>query len=492
MTIILLVLLFLVSIAVFWFLWKASEIWRWYHIVIALGLYFLTIAYIPLTAGVLDKRTEWSQQATQLETQLARLQREKKDWISGVPNDPQRDPGLLELGARLRGLNAEVGRVFRDMQVQNRGQNGITLVETGPPQAPTPDGLPGQPAQADEPEDEEAADQGPLLPTGSIVYAFAENVLEQGEPALPVYYLGEFEVQQATANSVTITATSPLEPGQIQAVNQSGRWAIYELMPTDSHEAFIAEGSEGDDEQIFGRVNEELVRNLMNNVPEATLNQYLRDGTQALPDDLPGSRWVKIEFTEDYQITVDAMEQRAAIDGSYFDSLGQAVDARLQRGEGDAVSFAAGDQLVVQLEAAEELIMQGVAQRVDEYFVRPLNNYRTMIRATQQQIARLQDEAKLLARQKTVLEGAVSKTNEMLTLGQQRKEQLEKDEAQLGKELVAIRSTVEDLQQQVSSARGRMSQLYRENLRAAAELEQIQQQLVDQAEQRAAQASLSP
>lgn len=490
MKIILLVLLFLYAVGVFWFLWKASERWRWYHIVISLTLFFLTIAYLPLTAGVLENRTEWSKQAQELETRLTRAEQEQQDWINGVPGNPQRDPGLLELGAKLRGLNAEVGRVFRDMQVQDRNQNGVTLVKAGPPQAQTPEGMPGAPEPAAD--DAAAAPAGPLLPTGAIVYAFAENVLEQGGPAVPVFYLGEFEVQQAGPQTVTMAPTSPLEPGQLQAANQSPRWALYELMPTDSHEAFVAEGSEGDDEQIFGRVDADLVQRLMANVPPADVQLYLRDGTQALPDDLPQSRWVKIEFTKSHEITVDAMEQRAAIDGSYFDSLGQAVDARLQREEGDVVAFEEGDQIVMQLEAAQDLVMQGVAERVDEYFVRPLNNYRTMIRATQRQIARLKDEAQLLARQKTVLEAAVAKTNEMLTKSQQRKGELEKDEAQLGKELVAIQSTVDQLEAQMRTTRGRMAELYEQNLAAAKELEQIQTALLRAAEERAAQVTANP
>lgn len=475
MKIVLLILVFVYVIAFFWLIWKSASNWRWYHMVLASLAFLLVLPLLPFTAGVLKSRAAWSEQAETLAQQLERSEAEKRAWMNGVPGDAQKDPGVLELQTKLRTLNAEVGRVFRDLEVRDRQGNSVVLGRAAPQQPPGLDGLPAEPpADAQN----QPANTGPLVNEGAIVYGFAEGTVDAGGPTVPVFYLGEFKVTQSTPDTVTITPSAPLEPGQANAANQQPRWALYEMLPIDSHAAFMAEGSIEDDDQIFGRADEEMVRKLLgNNVPQKTIDDYLRDGTRARPDDPLPTLWVKIRFTKKVDVTVDSQDQRSAADGGFFDALGQAVDSRLQRTEGDAVTFEVGDLLIVKKEWANEKIQQGEAELIDQYFVRPLNSYRFAMRRIRENINNLQAQAANLRRQSEVVNVALDLTNEMITQGQQRQLNLEKDERQIGKELAAIQSYTDELQSELNQALRKQAQLRKENLESERRLQEFQEQI---------------
>ncbi|WP_164102290.1 coiled-coil domain-containing protein [Candidatus Laterigemmans baculatus] len=481
MKIVLLILLFVYVIAFFWILWKSASVWRWYHITLMSLAFLLVIPLLPMTAAVLKSRSEWSRVHVDLSERLERGEQEQQRLKHGDPGDPAGGVGLLALQEQLRSFNREVGRVNRDMVVRNRGPQGIVLAPA-PQQQALPEGVPVE-------EEAEAAPPAganlPLITPGMVVYAFVEQPWQQSGFTVPTFYLGEFRVEQSTPDSVTVVPNAPLEPGQQQAVNQAGRWALYELVPLDGHDVFVAEGSQSDEDAIFGRVNEELVNSLLGNrVLPKTLQSYLRDGTRAQPDDPPATRWVKVEFTKNYEITVDGQDQRSASDGGAFDSLGQAVDSRLQRTEGDAVSFSAGDQLIVKQEAATTLINEGAAKLVDTYFVRPLNSYRLVLPALRQQIDYLTRQAENLQRQQEVVQEAVTLTTAMQTEGQQRQLNLEKDAAQIGREVAALKAYQQQLEEKLRATKRKMAELYRDNLARERELTAIQQQLTRQIDAR--------
>lgn len=491
MKIVLLVLLFAYVIAFFWVIWKSAIGWRWYHLLLASLAFLLTIPLLPMTAGVLKSRAAWTKLQADLQEQLARGEQEQERLKHGDPNNVSGGPGLLALQADLRSLSSEVGRVYRDLQVRDRGPNGIVLAPA--PAAPEgiPEGMPGEDEQA-------AAATLPPIAEGAVLHGFAEQPW-QGESqesesqeaafTVPTFYMGEYRVTQSTPEAVTIVPNGQLEPKQQQAINQVNRWSLYELLPLDSHEAFIAEGSQSDEDAIFGRVDEALVNRLLGDpvILEETRDAYLRDGTRAQPDDPPATRWVKIQFKKSVTVPVDSQEQRSAADGGFFDSLGQAVDSRLQREDGDEVQFAEGDQLIVKQEATSVLIELGAEfDELAYYFVRPLNSYRLVLRRLRQQIDYLNGQADELQRQKEVIERAVALTTEMQTKGQQRKLNLEKDAAQVDRELTALRAYSEQLEQQLRATKQEMAAMYRENLAREQELETLQRELAEEIDVREA------
>jgi len=322
-----------------------------------------------------------------------------------------------------------------------------------------------------------------------IVYAFAETqtqALPDASAPVPTIFLGEFRVTDSNPNAATLEPARALDPEQQQAISggRAASWSLYELLPLDGHEPFIAEGSSPSDENIFGRVDEELVTNLLTSmrnqgVPDeefqATLESYLRDGSRFRPDeDPPAARWVKVEFTQDHAIDVDSDERRGALEGGFFDNLGRAVDSRLQvAGDDSGVEFSEGEQIVVKEEAADALIQQGVATLIDAYYVRPLNDYRFVLRNIRVRLNELAARKSELEYEQQVLEEAIEKTTQMIGQSQQERDKLEKDLAQTQIEVRAIDQYVSEVRSELQAMRERVSALYQSNKRLENELTQL-------------------
>jgi hypothetical protein len=477
MKIVLLILVFVYLIAFFWFIWKSASQWRWYHMLLTSLVFLLSLPLAPFTAGVLKSRAAWSKLTVNLTERLQKGEKDRDDWINGVPSNPQKNPGLLELQTDLRTINAEVGRVFRDLEVRDRGPNGIMLGKAVPQAEVGLDGLPIEPAPAPADGEGDVA-AGPMISEGLIVYGFAEDRITADGPFVPVAYLGQYRIAQSTVDTVTLTPAAPLEPIQLNVAGKAGRWVFYELLPIDSHAVFMAAESKADDDLIFGRPDEEKVRSLMGNfvLPE-TIDAYLRDGSRANPTDPPETIWVKVRFTKPIIITVDAKDQRSAADGGFYDALGQAVDSKLQRANEDTVSFETGDTLIVNEEWARQRIQAGEAELIDRYYVRPLNSYRLALRSFRENIINLKTQEANLVRQIEIVNEAIALTNDMITKGQQRELNLEKDEKQIAVERAAITSYGDRLETQLADAKREVARLYKANLTGERQLAAIQKRI---------------
>jgi len=211
-----------------------------------------------------------------------------------------------------------------------------------------------------------------------------------------------------------------------------------------------------------------------NRVSPETLKAYQEDGRRATDDDPPLSRWWKIEFTKNHAIDVDSPEQRGALDGGFFDGNGRAVDGRLQRGADGQVQFKKGDQILVKEEAANQLIDEGVAELRDRFFLRPLNDYRYILRRVRLRLTELANRKEELEFETKVLEEAIAKTEGMLVSNQAIKLKLEQDLAQFRVEKNAITSYTEQVRQQVDAMRADMARLHQQNLALEQQIEQKQ------------------
>ncbi len=75
---------------------------------------------------------------------------------------------------------------------------------------------------------------------------------------------------------------------------------------------------------------------------------------------------------------------------------------------------------------------------VFEYYLRPLNDYRYILRRIRLRLTELADRTKELQIEKGVLEQSIAKTGGMLVINQDVKNKLEQDFAQFGVEKAAI------------------------------------------------------
>ncbi|MGB7345896.1 MAG: hypothetical protein WBD20_16890 [Pirellulaceae bacterium] len=459
--------LILIVIAFLVLLWKASQNWRWYHITTAVITMGLAITLIFPTAMVLKSRSEWHKAKEKVEKQAEEAAKQNTLIKYGDPTDANAGEGLLELTQRLGKLGREAGRRWRGLRLQNANAQAITL-RALPTDVPPPV-VPGDDAVVAEPEE-------PSLPQAElVVYGFAEGAFN-GQPA-PVFFLGEYRVTASAGNQVTLAPTGPLLPAQSQRISGgvAASWALYEMLPLDGHEPFVAVGSQPNDDNVFGRIDDALLRQIFgNNIRPETLKNYLRDGSRSNPDDKLLSRWVKIEFTKSHKIDVDSPTQQGALEGGFFDESGRAVDSRLQRGEGGETKFLAEQQIVVKEEAAKQLIdVDGVARLVDTYYLRPLNDYRFVLRRLPMRINEAAIHKTELEFEHKVLSDAKNATDSMLTTNQETKLLLEQDLDQTNVELKAVEDYKTQVEQSVSNTQNELKRLYQDNLRLEAELQRL-------------------
>jgi len=491
MKFVILAVLIILVIAFFVVVYKAAIHWRWYQIVAACFTMIFAVAWLFPTAGVLQSRSAWHQKKEQLEVRFESSDVEQKRIKYGNPGDPTAGEGVVTLSQRLAKVGVEAGRRWRSLRMQNADQNAITLAQP-PPVVPPGDG------------DDAARPTVPLVPESMVVYGFAEGQVAGIDSPIPVFYLGEFKVTASTPNQVTLAPTAALEQAQVEAIaqNKARNWSLYELLPLDGHSPFVAAGSTPDNDNLFGRIDGDLVRQTLQAAarsmgeaganPEvlanlqqrrtATLESYLRSGTQSEQDDPPISRWVKIEFLKNHRIEVDSEDERGALDGGFFDGSGRAVDTRLQRSDDRFVQFRTGDQITVMEEYADQLIDEAIAKPINRYFVRPLNDYRFVLRRIRLRLAELTNQQKELEFERQVLEDAIAATDNMTTSAQSEKLKLEQDLEQSTQETAALTDYVAKLQANVAETRKNLMELYQSNQQLVERLQLIDRSITSRYE----------
>lgn len=282
------ILLGVVSLAVLVLAFVATKYWHWAHVTVLVLFYFASVGYAVLAARSLDTRLEHQERAHQAQVQLDE-QAELMDGLRRGSSDPAivrklsnsdvlaADGGdsvtsTVQLEHELRMLNRMRGRVWKGAAPMSQVDPETMMVTVGFPVARPTTQAPGAG------EIEEAPAEGPAPPlgleAGSIIYVFEHGPLEGSDQGPPNQYLGEFRVEAVDGRQATLAPLDQLELDDYateRLVNSRGPWTVYETMPADSRD-------------LFAGLDEETLRNLL---PESVVEEYLRDGTPATPDDPP-------------------------------------------------------------------------------------------------------------------------------------------------------------------------------------------------------------
>lgn len=450
-------------------LWKAKDSWRWYAMTAIIITTILAVVFLFPLAGALKSRAAWHKVKEELEERLGKVETEQLELRYGDPNNPLAENGVLPMSQKLAKLGTEAGRRWRNLRLTNQNFGGQPSIVLTRPNNEVVDGVP------QDGEDENAAPRPVLIPDGMVVYGFGEGQQQGVDRMIPTFYLGEFRVTASTPDQVTLTTTGPLLPRQQQAITsgQASSWSVYELLPLDGHEPFVAEGSLPGDDNVLGRIDDQLVNRILASASEETRANYLRDGSRSIDSDPPLTRWVKIEFLKPHTVVVDSPDQRGALDGGFFDGSGRSVDSRLQAGGEGKVKFDKGEVLTLKEEAANQLLEEGVARLVDTYYKRPLNDYRFVLRRIRLRLAELAIRSEELQFERDVLQASIDATVRMISEYQTDKLLLEQDRDQTEIERKAIEGYNQDLRKTVKETREKLVRLYRSNQTLEAELEQI-------------------
>ncbi len=291
------ILLGVVTLAVLVLAFLASKVWHWAHVLVLVAFYFASVGYAVLAARSLEVRLPNQRRLAKAEAELERqsklidaLQRGTNDGAT-INQLASRDVlaadgegdlrGTIELEHKLQMINRMRGRVWRNaVKGGVDPQNGRVQV-----------GFPFKRAVASDeddaaPLDEETTPAGPPPALGlaedSIVYLFEQGPMEGlAEGSGPRRYLGEFRVEEVSDRTATLEPLDQLEldPNAAERLLQSnGPWIVYETMPAD-------------DRDLFAGMDEETLRRML---PAGSVEEYVRNGTTATPDDDP-SRLVGID-----------------------------------------------------------------------------------------------------------------------------------------------------------------------------------------------------
>jgi len=468
---------------------KSVKSWGALHTTLLILLFLQVWSFLFFTAGVASRRNGYMRAYELLKKKVIAKEIEANaarwgDRVSPNTDDLSR---YVPVTNELNRLLIERGRVWRGATLGqiNAGEATLQLAVNrlgAAPVAAAGNGADGAAPAA-------AGDSG--LAPQTVIHAFGENA-DPKDPTglLPTSYFGEFSVTESSNGVIKLKPTNSLTKEQQDAIASGsfGSWAIYELMPLDSHGVFAAEGSKTDDNAIFGRMDSNELSTLLRidpalataepsglNAKDAiksrVLQSYLNDGGRPPEGTPPEQVYVRVEFLKDHTIEVDAQDQRNATEGGYFDLSGRSVDARLKRGEdGAKVAFKAEDKIVFDSTTADELVKQGFVKVLAPVYVRPLNDYEYAFRELRRQITLSTQDAKLIERELAEMQKSQGLADNQVRLGQDERSKLDKDFAQYKKEndvitaeasrlndlLVSTRSEVASMFQQIQTMRDRI------------------------------------
>ncbi len=456
--------------------WKT---WRILHILSAFFVFAAVCTFLAFASFVLKTQAAWR---VRYETHKVAVAKEEVEQVKLLQGDliavQQTEECIRSARAKLDDEVLDRGRVWRECTPVAAVDADTFRVKTVPAsqpagQAPEPSGIAAQ----------------------MVLYAFAEKDSKDGWK-VPGFYLGEYTVDEATDTEVTLSATIPLDPDQIQRIQQGGAtWALYEVMPVDSHEAFAQ--MDAAEKRWLGMSKEALAEyfpNVFNWPPEQYdkfLDTFARFNRDVADTDSPDDTWILVKFLKKHTIPVDSDTAQSLLEGEarYFDNSGRAVEARLRRGEDGTVTFEIGDTGCFDLDSATSLIDDGICEKIKPVYRRQLHDYARFFRETYYRHREL-DESILRQRRDTdILVNLKTNVEAQAAAKQMDKDKLASDLVGFKTELNQVTSYTQMLDAEWEKSRVRLSELYRRNLELSAELTQVQAQLADEINRRTAAAT---
>ena len=318
---------------------------------------------------------------------------------------------------------------------------------------------------------------------GMVLYVF-----DAAEPEAGGRYLGEFKVTFVNEQQVTLEPSRPY-PAQRAAEKverlraAAGPWHLYEVMPADSHEAYAGktdeqllailpaapEPFENEDPDDFEKRKAEH---------EALIDQYLRDGEAAKPDDPAEHVAVEVKFIKE---TAEAKQTAAEL------GLPEGI-------------VKMGANYEFEKEVADRLVAEEIVQVVARRFRRPLKDYAGMFQEFEVQSPLILDRIDTLRQDYEFLAGvegdeskpgAVAEAKEQQALLEAEVALLETEHKRLTKERSLVSKRRDTMQKDLRATQADITKLLADNKRLAAQYTAIQLKAARQAEEAAASAQAS-
>lgn len=243
----------------------STKNWHWGQVVLTLGLFLSATGYAILAAETMRTHRNLRSNIAKnqknlddLESYNNALQRGTNDETlmrKALPaNSPQLELSPDDSSGPMLGINELAHQMHLLTRLRGKVWHGVQ-----------PAGPIGENGQV------QVAIPGPK-PQDGIIYVFEAGNPRPDDPLQGPQYLGEFHVRSGADNSVVLTPTHSLDQLAGERLSRSqGPWNLYETMPVDQH-------------KLFAGLPEDQLRHWL---PEATIEEYIRDGTPATVDDDP-------------------------------------------------------------------------------------------------------------------------------------------------------------------------------------------------------------
>ena len=259
------IVLLILVLASFVIAFFSARTWHWGYVLVVLGIFLSTLGFFVLAAETLRINAVLRRQVNELDGNLADVRAKNEALEKGtddagivnqlrneevrIPEDAESIPSLADLEHELLLETRDRGRVWWNVTPTNFNPE-TGAVDIGVPR-PVPAGVKDD----------------------SVVVLF-----EDGEPQLPAadgtprgpQYLGEFRVTAVDAQTARLEPVLRLDDFEKRRLaNSRGPWTMYDTMPGDRHE-------------IFADMSEDELKQTL---PPQSVNEYLRHGQPAGPDD---------------------------------------------------------------------------------------------------------------------------------------------------------------------------------------------------------------
>jgi hypothetical protein len=468
------ILLALVAIFFMFLTYMNTKTWRWLHVTMTFLVFLAIIPFGLYAALTLRTRAAWVGEHTKLEKQTEEAQQAADLAINGPITDvKQESDSVVNLRANLGRTVLDRGRVWRD------GITGV-IEGTGVRLNMVPPADPAVPAPGPAPKHN--------IVEKTVLFAFASGEMP-GEPGIrvPVAYLGEYRVTEAPPEGTTIKVepTMPPTEDQVNIVkNQETRWILYEVCPADNHQIFA-----GMTEQQLTTLLPQQATGLPPQQYQKFIAQFLRDGTQAdEATDPPENVWIEVKFVKEHKVTVDAASEGTLDFESPFNSEGQARLDRYRRAgsaaEPGTADFAAGETAIFDKATAEQLIADGIAEKVRPIYRRSLIDFETKFQLAYGRFMELNNRITALTNDMNAVKAAEARAVEQEKLLGEYKAKMTDDLAKMKFELTELTAYNQTLAGRVGEVRAELVQLFHSNKALSAELAALNAKMTDQIERR--------
>ncbi|HZZ30167.1 MAG TPA: hypothetical protein VFE46_19370 [Pirellulales bacterium] len=409
----------------------SAATWRWYHITLGAFIMLLSLVWFYLAARTLQIQTVWRNEIAKYETALTQEAKSHDQLIQGGPGAGEKEHlSFAQTQTNLEKMLQGRGRIWgggNESKETNDAHWAVVARKAIAPDgkitavvnSPTPSGI----------------------EKNMVLYVFDDLPADSAGQ-----FLGQFEVTAVNAQEIQLTPALKLRPSELQrlALRRTDPLILYEVMPTDSHEAFAdwIKSHPQDWSKIVSQLG----------LPG---EQYAKDGQPPDANTPPELVWRRVKALKDFDVTA-----------------GSGANKQTQHVTADAV-------LELDPQSAQQQIAAGNVAPLPEnnaVYVRPLRDYVRLYRDLNLEIEGLLRTTAEVDSENAAVQDAQQKASKDIEYRTAEIAALQRDLVRFQAEAEMIKNHVAALEKQVALVNDQVSAAEKQNQQYEVQLNAYQHQ----------------